>query len=287
MSSDYFGATEGYFHFSAEDVWTLFHSYAFDLSVWEIWGALLHGGRLVIVPFEVSRSAQEFYGLLCREHVTVLTQTPSAFRLLAREEESADFSQLGVRLVILGGEALDFNSLKPWFDRHGDQSPQLINMYGITETTVHATYRIVKQTDLTAHVPSLIGAPIPDLELYVLDSYRNLMPMGVPGELYVGGAGLARGYLNRDELTAERFVDHAFEDGEVRRLYRSGDLVVAAPMGTSSISAASIIRSRYGAIASNWVRSRACRSKFRHPTVGCARERRQSGGASSGGLCRC
>jgi amino acid adenylation domain-containing protein len=219
-----FRATGSWFRFGPADVWTLFHSYAFDFSVWEIWGALLHGGRLVVVPFEVSRSPQEFYQLLCREQVTVLNQTPSAFRQLVQAEESIDFSRLEARLIILGGEALDFASLKPWFDRHGDQRPQLINMYGITESTVHVTCKVIKEADLTRSGPSLIGAPIPDLELYVLDSHRKLVPIGVPGELYVGGAGLARGYLNRDELTAERFVGHRFDDGKVRRLYRSGDL---------------------------------------------------------------
>ena len=221
-----FRATGAWFHFGSDDVWTLFHSYAFDFSVWELWGALLHGGRLVIVPFEASRSPQEFYELLCRERVTVLNQTPSAFRQLVQGEASIiDSSRLGLRLVIFGGEALDFQSLKPWFGRHGDQSPQLINMYGITETTVHVTYRIIKEADLSSGLPSLIGAPIPDLELYVLDTHRNLVPVGVPGELYVGGAGLARGYLNRGELTAERFVAHPFDDGKGKRLYRSGDLV--------------------------------------------------------------
>ncbi|HET9916460.1 MAG TPA: amino acid adenylation domain-containing protein, partial [Candidatus Binatia bacterium] len=221
-----FRATDSWFHFGPEDVWTLFHSYAFDFSVWELWGALIHGGRLVIVPFEVSRSPREFYELLCREHVTVLNQTPSAFRQLVQAEESIiDTTRLGLRLVIFGGEELEFQSLKPWFDRHGDHSPRLINMYGITETTVHVTYRPIKEADLTAGLSSLIGAPIPDLELYVLDGHGNLVPVGVPGELYVGGAGLARGYLNRAELTAERFVGHRFDDGKGRRLYRSGDLV--------------------------------------------------------------
>jgi len=141
------------------------------------------------------------------------------------EESISDPSRLGLRLVILGGEALDFQSLKPWFDRHGDHRPELINMYGITEATVHVTYQVIKEADLRAGVLSLIGVPIPDLELYVLDPYRNLVPVGVAGELYVGGQGLARGYLNRGDLTAERFVGHRFGDGQERRLYRSGDLV--------------------------------------------------------------
>ena len=178
------------------------------------------------MPFDVSRSPREFYELLCREQVTVLNQTPSAFRQLVQAEESiTDTSRLGLRLVIFGGEALDFQSLRPWFERHGDQRPRLINMYGITETTVHVTYRAIKEADLSVGGSSLIGAPIPDLELYVLDSHRNLVPIGLPGELYVGGAGSSQGYLNRRELTAERFVGHPFDDGEGRRLYRSGDLV--------------------------------------------------------------
>ena len=221
-----FSATDSWFNFGPADVWTLFHSYAFDFSVWEIWGALVHGGRLVIVPFEVSRSALEFYELLCREQVTILNQTPSAFRQLVQVEEAIiETGCLGLRLVIFGGEVLGFQSLKAWFDRHGDQRPQLINMYGITETTVHVTHRVIKKADLSVGGFSLIGVPIPDLELYVLDSHRNLVPVGVPGELYVGGPGLARGYLNRDELTVERFVDHSFDAGQGRRLYRSGDLV--------------------------------------------------------------
>jgi amino acid adenylation domain-containing protein len=219
-----FCATDSWFHFGPDDVWTLFHSYAFDFSVWELWGALLHGGRVVIVSFEVSRSPQEFYELLCREQVTVLNQTPSAFHPFMQAEESiVEHNRLGLRLAIFGGEALDLQSLKPWFDRHGDQRPQLVNMYGITETTVHVTYREIKETDLHPGMSSLIGVPLPDVQLYILDPHRNLVPVGVPGELYVGGAGGARGYLNRAGLTAERFIVSPFRPGE--RLYRSGDLV--------------------------------------------------------------
>ncbi len=219
-----FQATDSWFQFGPDDVWTLFHSIAFDFSVWELWGALLHGGRLIIVPFEVSRSPREFYELLCRRHVTVLNQTPSAFRLLVATEPAFDHNRLGLRLVIFGGEALDFQSLKPWFDRHDDDAPQLINMYGITETTVHVTYRVIRKADLSHCVSSAIGVPIPDLEVYILDRYRNPAPIGVPGEIYVSGAGLARGYLNRAELTSERFVNHTFWPDKKRKLYRSGDL---------------------------------------------------------------
>src|SRR5262249_26316827 len=157
-------ATQAWFHFDARDVWTLFHSYAFDFSVWECWGALLYGGRLVVVPSEISRAPDAFYALLARERVTVLNQTPSAFRQLLRvEDEAASPLALALRLVIFGGEALELRSLQPWFARHGDHSPQLVNMYGITETTVHVTYRPLTQDALTQG-GSRIGGPLPDLQ---------------------------------------------------------------------------------------------------------------------------
>ncbi len=134
-----FTATDPWFHFGPQDVWTLFHSSAFDFSVWEIFGALLYGGRLVIVPYMVSRSASAFRELLIREHVTVLNQTPSAFRQLVQADRAFPPANFALRYVIFGGEALEFQSLRPWFERYGDQRPQCINMYGITETTVHVT----------------------------------------------------------------------------------------------------------------------------------------------------
>jgi amino acid adenylation domain-containing protein len=227
-----FEATHPWFRFDEKDVWTLFHSYAFDFSVWELWGALFYGGRLVVVPYWMSRSPEAFYNLLRSERLTVLNQTPSAFRQLIRAEESLGAADdLALRLIIFGGEALDFNSLKPWFDRHGDQVPQLVNMYGITETTVHVTYRPLAITDLDSPPGSLIGGPIPDLQVYILDQHMQLVPSGVMGELYVGGAGVARGYLKRPELTAERFVRDPFGDQQGARLYRTGDLARYLPNG--------------------------------------------------------
>ncbi|MFL6236020.1 MAG: amino acid adenylation domain-containing protein, partial [Thermoanaerobaculia bacterium] len=215
-----FTATDPWFGFGAEDVWTLFHSYAFDFSVWEIWGALLYGGRLVVVPYWVSRSPEAFHELLVNEQVTVLNQTPSAFRQLIWADRSAP--DLALRYVVFGGEALEPASLVPWFERHGDQTPRLINMYGITETTVHVTYRPIGWEEARGS-GSVIGRPIPDLGLYVLDANGQPLPVGVPGEIHVGGAGLALGYLGRPELTAQRFVPNPWgEPGS--RLYRSGDL---------------------------------------------------------------
>ncbi|MDG2156241.1 MAG: non-ribosomal peptide synthase/polyketide synthase, partial [Gammaproteobacteria bacterium] len=222
-------ATEDWYGFNDNDVWTLFHSYAFDFTVWELWGSLLYGGRLVVVPYFVSRSTEEFYNLLADEKVTVLNQTPSAFSALMRVDETAA-KDLSLRYVVFGGEALDLKALKPWFERHGDVKPRLVNMYGITETTVHVTYRPLELADCDAP-SSNIGVPIPDLQVYVLNEARTPVPVGAPGELYVGGAGLARGYLNRPELTEERFIPHPFDSTPGARLYRTGDLARRRPDG--------------------------------------------------------
>ena len=222
-------------------MWTLFHSYAFDFTVWEIWGALLYGGRLVVVPYLVTRSPESFYQLLCQENITVLNQTPSAFRQLIQVEEGTGNREQGIgkdlklRLVIFGGEALEINSLQSWFERHGDQQPQLVNMYGITETTVHVTYRPLTLADLDEDAASVIGRPIPDLQMYVLDEHLQPVPIGIPGEMYVGGAGVTRGYLNRPELTAERFISNPFGNSKVKsqnsKLYKTGDLARYLPNG--------------------------------------------------------
>jgi amino acid adenylation domain-containing protein len=222
-------ATEGTFGFDSSDVWTLFHSCSFDFSVWEIWGPLLYGGRLVVVPYLVSRSPEAFYELLVTERVTVLNQTPAAFRQLIAVEEDGYAEPLALRYVIFGGEALEMESLRPWFDRHGDQVPKLVNMYGITETTVHVTWRVLSRQDLSAG--SVIGIPIDDLQVHVLDEQGNLQPTGVMGELYVSGAGLARGYLRRPELTQQRFVPNPFSADPSERLYRTGDLGRWLPSG--------------------------------------------------------
>ncbi|HEU4560998.1 MAG TPA: amino acid adenylation domain-containing protein, partial [Longimicrobium sp.] len=216
-----FAATDHWFGFGAGDVWTLFHSYAFDFSVWELWGALLYGGRVVVVPFDVSRDPETFHALVQREGVTVLNQTPSAFRQFIRVDGERG-GELALRVVIFGGEALEPASLREWVERRGTETPRLVNMYGITETTVHVTYRPLSREDVFGGSGSPIGVRIPDLRLYVCDSARRPVPIGVPGELYVGGGGVARGYLNRPELTAQRFVENPFGAG---KLYRTGDRV--------------------------------------------------------------
>src|SRR5207249_4938338 len=140
-----FGAMAPSFGFDENDVWTLFHSYAFDYSVWEMWGALLYGGRLVVVPPLVGQSPEAFYALLRRERVTVLNQTPSSFRQLIRADETGG-GGLSLRLVNIGGEALNLDDLKPWVARHPD-GPLLVNLYGITETTVIVTARPLRPDD--------------------------------------------------------------------------------------------------------------------------------------------
>jgi amino acid adenylation domain-containing protein len=207
-----FESTRQWFHFDANDVWTLFHAVTFDFSVWELWGALLHGGRLVVVPRDITRDPRRFRALVVDEGVTVLNQTPSAFRQFVELGAAPD----KLRVVVLGGERLDVEMLRPWFARSGDQGPRVVNMYGITETTVHASYRPVTDADLVAPGVSPIGTPLPDLAFHVSDD----------GELYISGPGVARGYLGRDDLTAERFIDL---DGV--RAYRTGDRVRLLPDG--------------------------------------------------------
>ncbi|MEU3606826.1 amino acid adenylation domain-containing protein [Streptomyces sp. NPDC035033] len=224
-----FAATRGPIGHRPDDVWTLFHSAAFDFSVWELWGALLHGGRLVVVPFEVSRAPQRFLRLLADERVTVLSQTPSAFhQLMAADRELPEVSRrLRLRTVVLGGEALRPDRLADWRRRHGAAGPALVNMYGITETTVHVTHLELGPE----HGPdSVIGVPLADLTVRLLDERLRPVPAGAVGEMYVSGPGLARGYLGRPGLTAQRFVaDPHGRSGE--RMYRTGDLARRDPAG--------------------------------------------------------
>jgi amino acid adenylation domain-containing protein/non-ribosomal peptide synthase protein (TIGR01720 family) len=219
-----FDATARWYSFSATDVWTLFHSYAFDFSVWEIWGALLYGGRVVIVPRTIARSTPDFLALLADEKVTVLNQTPSAFyQLMQADAEHPDIGdRLALRCIVFGGEALEPARLDAWYRRHRDDAPVLVNMYGITETTVHVSYLPLTRDLARDAGGSVVGTNIPDLRIYVLDRALDPAPIGVTGELYVAGFGLARGYLNRPGLSAERFVADPFAAGE--RMYRTGDL---------------------------------------------------------------
>ncbi len=222
-----FDTTQPAFGFEARDVWCLFHSFAFDFSVWELWGALRYGGTLVLVPHAITRSPQAFYRLICEQGVTVLNQTPSAFTALM---EYVKPSSDQLRYVIFGGEALQPSTLRDWYGGRGESAPQLVNMYGITETTVHVTYYPLTSSD-AQQADSVIGQRLPDLNLYLLDAFGQPVPMGSVGEMYVGGAGVARGYLNRPELTAERFLHDPFAGKPEARMYKTGDLARYLPNG--------------------------------------------------------
>ncbi|MFE0447517.1 amino acid adenylation domain-containing protein [Streptomyces fungicidicus] len=219
-------ATIDDFGLNEDDTWTLFHSSAFDFSVWEIWGCLLTGGRLVVVPYWVSRSPEDFHRLLRKERVSVLSQTPSAFaHLVEVERDGAEAAP--VRLVVFGGEGLDPRMLLPWFDRHPETRCRVVNMYGITETTVHVTAQTVTRAEALSGSKS-VGHALPGWSVRVADPEGRTLPAGVAGEIYVGGAGVAAHYLNRPELTEQRFLADP-RTGE--REYRSGDMGRLLPDG--------------------------------------------------------
>ncbi len=215
------------FDFNENDKWTLFHSYAFDFSVWEIFGAILNGGEVVIVSKDVAPNPTEFRKLIHDKQVTILNQTPAAFNNLIEAEREQDQHDLKIRNVIFGGEALVPATLKDWKDFY--PNTKLINMYGITETTVHVTYKEITQNEIDSN-QSNIGLPIPTLDVHILDENLNHQPIGVAGEICVSGLGVSRGYLNRDELTAQKFVDDPFHKSGTT-MYRSGDLGMYLPSG--------------------------------------------------------
>src|SRR5690606_19530261 len=195
------------FDFDNQDVWTMFHSFCFDFSVWEMYGALLNGGRLVIISRELAKDPLNFIKILEESKVTVLNLTPTAFSILEKFIFLSDL-RLNVRYLIFGGELLNPEILRLWKDKY--PNCKLINMYGITETTVHVTYKEITEIEIHNNV-SVIGKPIPTLGCYVLDEKMNLVPRGFFGELYVSGAGVSRGYLNADDLTKERFLNNPFD----------------------------------------------------------------------------
>jgi amino acid adenylation domain-containing protein len=208
------------FDIANDDHWCLFHSFCFDFSVWEICGALAFGGTLHLVPYEVSRDPEQFVKFVIDKQITVLNQTPTAFSSYQSIQLQQPLSDK-LRLVILGGEKLEPGLLQPWFLQFGDSYPEFVNMYGITETTVHVTHKTITCADLEQN-HSLIGETLPGLNALVLDARQQLAPKGAIGELYISGYGVTRGYFNQPLLTEERFIDNPFGEG---RLYRTGDLV--------------------------------------------------------------
>jgi len=209
-----------YFSFSQNDTWTMFHSYCFDFSVWEMYGALLHGGKLILITSIQAKDPSLFLKVIKNHNVTILNQTPTAFYNIVEEEMKNIDTDLALRYVIFGGEALLPGKLKLWRKKYPNIA--LINMFGITETTVHVTFKEITEIEIENNI-SNIGKPLPSYKCYIVDRDQNLLPAGVPGELWIAGHGVARGYLNRSELTQTRFIDNPFCDDE--RVYKSGDLV--------------------------------------------------------------
>ncbi len=219
-----FEMVKTYFNFNENDIWTQFHSYSFGFSVWEIWGALLHGGKLVIIPNTITHSPEDFYDLIIQEKVTILSQTPTAFRLLTHVDKSKEKELFSLRYIIFSGESLETYLLKSWFDKYGDSKPELINMYAITETSGEIAYRRLTKTDLIASKSSIIGVPLPGVEFYLLDEQMQPVSDGEIGEIYIGGNAVGRGYLNQPELTAEKFINNIFDKSQQSKLYKTGDL---------------------------------------------------------------
>jgi amino acid adenylation domain-containing protein len=230
-----FHRTQKWFRFNQTDVWTLFHSFAFDFSVWEMWGALIYGGELVVIPYEMTRSLNEFYKLVISKKITVLNITPTAFSILSNYDQTIQkYNHISLRYIIFGGEALNFITLKSWIKKYGVKKPKLINMYGITETTIHTTYYRIKKSDvekLPTSKCSIIGKPLDDMKIFLLDENLNFVPQSSVGMIYVGGAGVADGYLNHLKLTKERFIKNPYRVKNVPILYKSGDLARLLPNG--------------------------------------------------------
>ncbi|WP_327361331.1 non-ribosomal peptide synthetase [Streptomyces sp. NBC_01296] len=226
------GAADRHFDFGADDVWTLLHSPAFDFSVWELWAPLASGGRVVVLTEDEVRDPAAVHAVLRDERVTVLNQTPAAFKGLRAHlaQQGEQFGALALRTVVFGGDAFDARDYRDWFAGPEGGRPALVNMYGITETTVHVTFRLITEEDTVSPVYSPIGRPLAGQHGYVLDRAGRLVPHGTVGELYVAGGGVARGYRNRPELSAERFPLDPFGPAGTR-MYRTGDLVRVLPDG--------------------------------------------------------
>ncbi|MFC9468402.1 non-ribosomal peptide synthetase [Streptomyces coelicoflavus] len=211
--------------FGPDDVWVQFHSFSFDFAVWELWGALTHGAELLVPEYALTRSPVDFHRLVRERGVTVLNQTPSAFHRFAEADRHVGEPLPALRRIVFGGEALDLGRLRDWAERHGTDSPELVNMYGITETTVHVTHRVLTAADFAPGTvgTSPVGGPVPGLVTHLLDDRLRPVPPGRVGAIYVAGDQVSLGYLGRPGLTAGRFVANPFRaDGS--RMYHTGDL---------------------------------------------------------------
>jgi len=216
--------------YKAGDVWSFFHSFSFDFSVWEIWGALLSGGTVLVVSFEDSRDPQKFVNLCRSEGVTILSQTPSAFHNFVQAEALTQ-KLLGLKSIVFGGEALKTQDLIHWCERHPLEETNLINMYGITETTVHVTAIRLSENDIVSGSLAPLGTPLKHLTLSLVDNEGRSIPTYSVGEIVVGGSGVASGYAGLPRLTAERFQPDPDALRPGARRYISGDLAILSPDG--------------------------------------------------------
>ncbi|XP_031640002.1 uncharacterized protein LOC116351985 [Contarinia nasturtii] len=223
--SRFFEVAHKKFGINKHDKWSLFHSISLSVSVWEIWGALFNGAQLAIVPYNTGRSPQEFYDWVCSREITVLVQPPSAFKMFMQAKNISSRSDL-LRYVFIRGEELSPMIVKNWNENNANTQTVLINVYGTTETPS----AIYKRIEVSKYLHT-IGRPFSDLRVYLLDAKGELVPLGAEGELYIGGAGVTRGYLNRPELTAERFLTDPFSENQTARMYRTGDLARYLPDG--------------------------------------------------------
>ena len=198
---------------------------SFDASVWEIFVPLLSGARLVLAEPGGQRDSAYLVETISKHGITTLQLVPSMLRVFLDEPNLKKCDQL--RRVFCGGESLPIDLQQKFFER---MSAGLCNLYGPTETSIDATFRPCKINDNQHGV--LIGRPISNIQVYLLDSRLEPVPIGCSGELHVGGIGLARGYLNRPDLTAERFIPNAFALEPGQRLYCTGDLARYLPDGT-------------------------------------------------------
>lgn len=226
-----FAVADTLFSFNSEDIWSVSHSLAFDFSVWEIWGALLHGATALFIPTDILPSASQFRAFIKRHSVTILNQTPSYFKNLIMADSTQQDKLVGLRYVIFGAEKLIVQDLERWLDKYGIEEPNLINMYGLTELTVHATYHRIEAADFDKGYQSPIGHPLPDLQGYLVNDVGQLVPAGVLGEICLSGAGLTDGYLNRPELNNKKFFPNPFDTSYQTSLYYTGDLAFASSNG--------------------------------------------------------
>jgi amino acid adenylation domain-containing protein len=220
-----FQATEDRYCFGSEDIWSLFHSFTFDFSVWELFGALLYGGRLVVIPVSMRRALDTFFEQVVFERLTILAMIPPLLFEAARMP--AFFDRLGgskLRHIFLGGDELEAAKLAPFFQGDSADRIQISNVYGPTEATVFATWHEVGPPDLDQTLGSIIGRPLEGVNIFILDPNLNLLPVGVQGEIVIGGPGVARGYLNRPALDRERFITHPLDPRPGSRFYRTGDV---------------------------------------------------------------